>query len=515
MAPAEAAAEASAAPTLAVEVMAFLVHRYLDFRRPEIDSIVEYLGLDGQVSWRLPDGGCEDSPFWRLRLPCLADAARIASRSLLCKVMLDVWGEGETLAACVEAILAHPGASPPRRSRRCPLAALSPPLPRAEHLRAPFLCAESSFKVVVDGFGVRRSMAEQREVLDGMLAVPFLGRVSLDNPDHTFWIVEAVGPRENSTLPPVTPRWYFGREVGRGDRSILPPLDLKQRRYLGPTSMDHEMALLMCTQGMAGPGRLIHDPFCGTGSVLMAAASAGALTMGGDIDVRVLRDGKVHKPSGGARVNNWTNFRDARLPLPLALLHCDLAAMPLRRDLTGWAHGWVCDPPYGVRAGGRKSGGRKRDENGEAFPVPEEHRDSHVPSTAFYPLSECLADLLEEAARALTLRGRLVYFYPALCGVPFEPLSLPQHPCLELVCTSMQPLSMRWGRRLVTMRKTREWDAACRAQAHVQQGPMRAALDAMRLVILEKGSSAELEAEMAQAGLHHPNGEKIYRNKRC
>ena len=35
------------------------------------------------------------------------------------------------------------------------------------------------------------------------------------------------------------------------------------------------------------------DPFAGTGSILVAAASLGALTMGADIDVRVLRDGKT------------------------------------------------------------------------------------------------------------------------------------------------------------------------------------------------------------------------------
>ena len=44
---------------------------------------------------------------------------------------------------------------------------------------------------------------------------------------------------------------------------------------------------------------------------------------------------------------------------------------------------------------------------------------------------------------------------------------------------------------------------------------MRAALDAMRLIILEKGDSPELNAELEKAGSHHPNGEKIYRNKRC
>ena len=40
-------------------------------------------------------------------------------------------------------------------------------------------------------------------------------------------------------------------------------------------------------------GSLVFDPFAGTGSILVAAASLGARTLGADIDVRVLRDGKT------------------------------------------------------------------------------------------------------------------------------------------------------------------------------------------------------------------------------
>ena len=40
---------------------------------------------------------------------------------------------------------------------------------------------------------------------------------------------------------------------------------------------------------------MVYDPFVGTGSLLVAAAHLGAVTLGADIDVRVVRDGKqVH-----------------------------------------------------------------------------------------------------------------------------------------------------------------------------------------------------------------------------
>ena len=38
----------------------------------------------------------------------------------------------------------------------------------------------------------------------------------------------------------------------------------------------------------------MYDPFVGTGSILVAAAHLGAKTLGADIDVRVVRDGKLN-----------------------------------------------------------------------------------------------------------------------------------------------------------------------------------------------------------------------------
>ena len=47
----------------------------------------------------------------------------------------------------------------------------------------------------------------------------------------------------------------------------------------------------MCLQ--VRKGQLVFDPFAGTGSILIAAAHLGAHTLGTDIDIRVLRDGKT------------------------------------------------------------------------------------------------------------------------------------------------------------------------------------------------------------------------------
>jgi tRNA G10 N-methylase Trm11 len=64
----------------------------------------------------------------------------------------------------------------------------------------------------------------------------------------------------------------------------------------------------------------------------------------------------------------------------------------------------VTDPPYGVRAGARKSVHM-------VYKARPAGRD-HFPHTDPYTLGECLLDLLESAARLLRTGGRLVYFLP-------------------------------------------------------------------------------------------------------
>lgn len=121
-------------------------------------------------------------------------------------------------------------------------------------------------------------------------------------------------------------RLYFGRQICSTDRSFLNEFALSKRKYIGPTSMDHEMAFLMCNmvrrgekrtfgqsagglrvpysylnrlhltspshlrnQGKVRRGSLVMDPFVGTGSILVSAAHRGAVTLGMDIDIRVSR----------------------------------------------------------------------------------------------------------------------------------------------------------------------------------------------------------------------------------
>lgn len=118
----------------------------------------------------------------------------------------------------------------------------------------------------------------------------------------------------------------------------------------------------------------------------------------------------------------------------------------------------ICDPPYGVRAGGRKSGGRKLLKGVVGpYTVPDEKRTNHIPSTGAYSLAECVHDLLDLAAKMLVMDGRLVYFYPVVRDDGSSSPSFPEHPCFKLIASCEQILSFRYSRVLLTMVKIKPY----------------------------------------------------------
>jgi tRNA (guanine10-N2)-methyltransferase len=250
-------------------------------------------------------------------------------------------------------------------------------------------------------------------------------------------------------------------------------------------------------------GSFVWDPFVGTGSLILAAAALGGTTWGTDIDYRVVVLGK-------AGANVFTNFADRRLPHP-ELLRCDSSASALVPHRP-FFDAIVADPPYGVRAGARRSGrkgGPRHEgeaENDGAVPagahicggcpagdpggdgkaaVHEATSFSHVPhgpllrgplgnivrgrhyipATQPYDGEEVVIDLLEAAARTLVLGGRLCYLYPCLPAEYAETV-LPRHPCLRLICDPEERLGHMLSRRLVTMEKVAAWHGPHAAQAY-------------------------------------------------
>ncbi|KAL3620906.1 hypothetical protein CASFOL_035818 [Castilleja foliolosa] len=424
-------------------------HRLLEYRKAEVESLAGLFdGVSGAsaLEWRLPEDHHPDSPFHLVNLHSEELARNIASRSILVKGIYELWGEGRSFEELEESIKNYP-----------------------DDRKLPYLTPESTFKITVENFGKGISFHEQSDRIKKLAYIPFKGKVDLRNPNHNFCLIDNDVYEENNGLPPVIQRRiFFGREVGASDRKILQTYQLKSRKYLGPTAMDAEMAFLMANQAQVKPGKLVYDPFVGTGSILIAAAHFGAMTMGADIDIRVVRDGR------GPDCNVWSNFKQYGLPMPISLLRADNNLPPWRSDLKELFDAIICDPPYGVRAGGRKSGGRKLLKGVIGpYTVPDDKRTGHIPSTAPYSLVECVHDLLDLAAKMLVMGGRLVYFYPVLREEDSPEPTFPEHPCFELIATCEQILSYRYSRVLLTMVKVAPYSEEVELAAKVQHSEFR------------------------------------------
>ncbi|KAI9597134.1 hypothetical protein BDF19DRAFT_470971 [Syncephalis fuscata] len=303
----------------------------------------------------------------------------------------------------------------------------------------------TSFKFSVVVFGGTLPQKKQLEIIDSFSYLPFTGKIALNKPDVEFVVVEDYGlDFTRNELPENPHKLYMGRLVASSNRDIVNRFDLKKRRYLSNTSMDAELSLVMANQALTAPGKLVYDPFVGSGSFLYTCGHFGAYTMGSDIDGRQFRgkDGK------GVQENIDQYGLQGQI---FDILTFDVTHHPWRQVPLFDA---IVTAPYGVRAGAKQLG-RK---NGVTKPVryidgqPAHFQEDHYPPTRPYEMDDVVKDLHEFAARYLVLGGRLVYWLPTITD-EYEPKDIPQHPCLTLVANSEQSFGV-WSRRLITLEKT-------------------------------------------------------------
>ena len=317
--------------------------------------------------------------------------------------------------------------------------------------------------------------------------------ISLNDANVEFHIIQDYGDATHFGLSKARDKAYrifFGRMIGNtsisscginSSRNIIHKYNLKDRLYIGPTSLDCELSFLMCNQGHVKNGSIIFDPFCGTGSLLISAAHYGAITYGSDIDIRVLKgynknyknitkqmkqknkkekekqkeEKKENKENEKVRKRNniFSNFGAYSLPYP-ELIRSDLSSCiwhNSNNNNSGYLFDCIiCDPPYGLRAGGRKSGTNKIIRE-----IPINMRNTHKPRTQIYNASDCMTDLLIFASKFLKINGRLVYLLPAT--INYTDKDLPKHPCFNIVANSEQQCQGLFRRRLITMVKIKQY----------------------------------------------------------
>jgi len=283
--------------------------------------------------------------------------------------------------------------------------------------------------------------------MDMFKFLKFQGSIRMLEPSDNFWILEDIGEGASPLVLPK--RIYFTRLISLSRREAIDKFNLKKRKYLGTTSMDAELSLISANQARIKPGSIVFDPFVGTGSFLVTSVYFGAITMGGDIDIRVLRGREEGK-------NILSNFEQYQLePYLLDLIRFDNAKNDVIRTLP-FFDAIITDPPYGVRAGAKKVGVKnpnvkilKDDELPEGW-------EPHYSQTVPYSVPEVMSDLLDFSARNLVLGGFLVYWFPTTSE--YKPDDIPVHPCLELTSNSIQPIALKWKRHLITMKKIIPYD---------------------------------------------------------
>uniref|UniRef100_A0A3B5MKW3 tRNA (guanine(10)-N(2))-methyltransferase TRMT11 n=1 Tax=Xiphophorus couchianus TaxID=32473 RepID=A0A3B5MKW3_9TELE len=316
----------------------------------------------------------------------------------------------------------------------------------------PYMQKGSSYRINVYTFNKTLLFEDRIKKIDAMDYLPFEGNVSLKNPQHIFCLLEDYGTDPNNI--PEHPNYiYFGRWIADGQRELIRSYSVKNRHFIGNTSMDAGLSFIMANHAMAKDSDLVFDPFVGTGSLLVACSHFGAYVCGTDIDYNTIhgkgRSSRKNQKWRGPDENIRANLRQyGKEDMYVDVMVSD-ASKPVWRN-TALFDAIITDPPYGIRESTRRTGSHK-----DTIKSPDGYAESHVPVSQAYHLSDIFTDLLSFSAHHLVLGGRLVYWLPVHKPEYCEEM-VPLHPCLRLISNCEQTLSSHTSRRLITMEKIKE-----------------------------------------------------------
>ncbi|XP_053667724.1 tRNA (guanine(10)-N2)-methyltransferase homolog [Anopheles marshallii] len=414
----------------------WFAQEHVDFRQAEIASLMRIWNIQMDTS---ADHNPE-RPFWVVGMANDDAARKLASRSMSLRCIFELWAHSNQGLTNFHATLDN-YIETNRKSL-------------ANHF-----AAKNSFKITVETYNKHFSQKEKVAKIETMQYLPVEGPVNLKTPDIHYWYIEFWG-LDPMNVPEQPHDVLFGRWIADGKRDMINEISLKHRKFIGNTSMDPQLSLLMANQALVRSGDLVLDPFAGSGSLLVAAAKFGAYVVGADIDYMI-----VHGKSKPTRVNQKVREEDESIYANLQQYSCgglfvDVLIADFSRSI--WAENMVfdsiiTDPPYGIREA------TERIEFKAQRKTTVMTEDAvHYPSTSPYQLCEMYKDLLQFSARHLKLGGRLVCWFPMLRKDQDSDV-VPRHKCLQLVAKSEQPLSGYSSRRLLTYEKVSDSEAELNA----------------------------------------------------
>lgn len=240
-----------------------------------------------------------------------------------------------------------------------------------------------SFRILVETFGKKISLADKVERIEKLDFLPFQGVINLKTPEVTFHYYEYFG-RDQKSVPEDPFQIVFGRWIAdSSNRKDISKFSLKTRKFIANTTMEPTLAFLMSNIAKVGPNDLVYDPFVGSGSLLVSAAFLGAFIFGSDIDYQLLHG--LAKPSRcGEKKRSHdesvrSNLKQYNLQSKyLDVICADSSLSLLKNDIQFDAI--VTDPPYGKREARERIGSRKN------YTIPEELVEAHIPSKFEYKI---------------------------------------------------------------------------------------------------------------------------------
>ena len=221
-----------------------------------------------------------------------------------------------------------------------------------------------SFRFDIDFRGKCETREIELEMINKFDKFGFKAKVDIKKAERIF-VIFRNSVENQKTKEIISTKYYFGIEMAGKDEKKLhfyTKYVLTKRKYIGPTATDHLLSFLMANFAQIKEGQMVIDPFVGTGSLLIPPSHYKALCFGCDLDVRVLRGYSVgytrkseeDKTPQKKQGNIFSNFDDYNFPRP-QIIRQDINK-PAFRKKNLFFDAIICDPPYGWRAGVRKTG---------------------------------------------------------------------------------------------------------------------------------------------------------------
>ncbi|XP_065212761.1 tRNA (guanine(10)-N2)-methyltransferase homolog [Planococcus citri] len=399
---------------------------HVDFRLSEIEAIASLFKTT--IIWKEEPS---HKPFWIVELPSDEVARQIANRSVTLKFVTELWASSNKIEDLHNDLKTY----------------------SSNVLQHDEVFKKSSFKFKVDVFCNTQSYAEKMAKIETFSYLPIKGPVKLADPDITFQYCEFYGTDPNN-VPAEPYHLFFGKLISKSKRKLIHDFSLKKRKFIGNTSMDPEMSLIMANHAKVEANDLVYDPFVGSGSLLVAAAYFGAYVSGVDIDFLMVH-GKTKPTRKQTRhiarqgENVLANLTQYGMESKYLDVLVGDSSLPLWRNELKF-DAIITDPPYGIREATERVGSKKS----RTFNDPE--AAARFPPKVIYTFHQILSDLLFFSSSHLNLGGRLVTWIPVFREDYSESTYIPEHPCFKLISNCEQVLSRVVSRRLLTFEKLRE-----------------------------------------------------------